>query len=97
MIGVEYERNQEWSLYSRILYQYVNLAIQAGAQQISYGRTAGEIKSTIGAFPVELSCCVRHVKNTPNLFLRTFFKFVKPKAYEIRYPYKAEIEVPVPS
>ena len=97
MIGVQYEHNQEWSLYSRILYQYVELAIQAGAERISYGRTAGEIKSTIGAFPVELSCCVRHVKNTPNLFLRTFFKFVKPKTYDIRYPYKADIEVPVPA
>ena len=96
MIGVDYEHNKEWSLYSRILYQFVQLGIESGAERISYGRTAGEIKSTVGAFPVELSCCIRHVKPVPNIFLRSFFKFVKPKNYEFRYPYKAEVEVNVP-
>lgn len=96
MIGVDYEHNREWSLYSRILYQFVELAIDAKAKRISYGRTAGEIKSTVGAFPVELSACIRHVKPIPNIFLRSFFKFVKPKNYEFRYPWKAEVEVDVP-
>ena len=34
-----------------------------------------------------------HAKKGPNLLLRTFFKFVKPQDYEIRYPYKKELEV----
>ena len=97
MIGVDYSQNQRWSLYSRILYQYVDLAIDAGAIRLSYGRTAGEIKSTVGAFPVDLSCCVRHVNPVPNVLLKNFFRFVKPKNYEIRYPYKQELEIEAPS
>ncbi|MGB1033055.1 MAG: hypothetical protein ACPGWM_10580 [Flavobacteriales bacterium] len=96
MIGVDYSQNQRWSLYSRILYQYVDLAISAGAIRLSYGRTAGEIKSAVGAFPIELSCCVRHVNPVPNVLLKNFFRFVKPKNYDIRYPYKQELEIEPP-
>ena len=93
MIGLDYDYNQEYGLYMNILYKFVDLAIQANAEKLSYGRTAGEIKSTVGAFPVALSCCVMHAKKGPNLLLRSFFKFVKPQDYDIRYPYKKGLEV----
>ncbi len=97
MIGLDYVHNQQYGLYMNILYKFVELAIQAKAEKLSYGRTAGEIKSTVGAFPTDLSCCIMHAKKGPNLLLRTFFKFVKPQDYDIRYPYKKNIEVTPPS
>ena len=97
MIGLDYAHNQQYGLYMNILYKFVDLAIQAKAEKLSYGRTAGEIKSTVGAFPTELSCCIMHAKKGPNLLLRTFFKFVKPQDYDIRYPYKKNLEVTPPS
>lgn len=48
-IGIDYEYNKSHSLYQNILYQYIEMAILAGSPLLSFGRTALEMKTTVGA------------------------------------------------
>ncbi|MEM7658026.1 MAG: hypothetical protein AAF399_18010 [Bacteroidota bacterium] len=54
-IGMEPRRNQIQKVYLRMLYDQIGQSLQDQANQLSMGRTAMEIKSTIGATPVELT------------------------------------------
>jgi len=55
LIGLNYETNKSHSLYLNMLYQYVEDSISAQVKVLDLGRTAMEIKSTVGAIPVDLS------------------------------------------
>jgi hypothetical protein len=89
-VGIDYGINQEYSIYSRMLYDYVEEGIRRKVQRISFGRTAMEIKSTVGAFPVDLKCYIKHRSNTPNRLLKVLFHYVKPSEYDQRIPYKKQ-------
>ena len=47
-IGLNYGLNKIHAIYPRILNDYVRLGIAHKVSQINFGRTASEIKSTIG-------------------------------------------------
>ncbi|MFN8863199.1 MAG: hypothetical protein ACK5W1_02715 [Flavobacteriales bacterium] len=91
MVGIDYEFNKSHSIYSSMLYEYVRLGIQMRKKWVMFGRTAGEIKTTIGAFPVRLSCCIRHPGKISNLLLNWLFAYVKPNAFPVRQPWKKHI------
>lgn len=55
LIGLNYETNKSHSLYLNMLYKYVEDSISARVGLLDLGRTAMEIKSTVGAVPVDLS------------------------------------------
>jgi hypothetical protein len=90
-VGIDYEFNKSHSIYSSMLYEYVRLGIQMRKKWVMFGRTAGEIKTTIGAFPVRLSCCIRHPGKISNLLLNWLFAYVKPNAFPVRQPWKKHI------
>lgn len=48
-IGIDYEYNKSHSLYQNMLYFYIEMAILSAAPSISFGRTALEMKTTVGA------------------------------------------------
>jgi len=48
-IGIDYEYNRSHSLYQNILYFYIEMAIQCKSPELSFGRTALEMKTTVGA------------------------------------------------
>ena len=51
-IGIDYHYNRSHAIYLNILYLYIRLAIEGKAEMISFGRTALEMKTTVGAVPV---------------------------------------------
>lgn len=89
-IGLDYEVNTSNSTYSRILYDYVVIGIEKKLKAINFGRTSGEIKSTLGALPEELTFYLRHRKSVANFFFKPFLKRIRPKPFEQRYPFKKE-------
>jgi predicted N-acyltransferase len=91
VIGIDYSTNREHGVYQRILYDYVELAIRLRCARIVYGRTAAEIKSTVGAFPVDLTCCIKHRRFISNALLSMIIQYVKPSQYPQREPFKAEV------
>jgi predicted N-acyltransferase len=88
-IGIDYDENREFAVYQRMLYDFVETAIQKKCTRIVFGRTAEEIKSTIGAFPVDLTCCMARPRRISNALLSLILQYVKPTEYPQRQPYKA--------
>lgn len=91
IIGIDYTCNKEYGVYQRMLYDYVQLGIERRCERIVLGRTAAEIKSTIGAFPVDLTCAIIHQRSISNALLKLILRYVRPSEYEQRQPYKAEV------
>jgi predicted N-acyltransferase len=87
-LGIDYELNKKHSIYSRMLYDYVRIGINRRLKRINFGRTSGEIKSTLGAVPEELTCYVRHKKSVANFLFKPFLRKIKPAVFEQRFPFK---------
>ena len=81
-IGIDYSHNKKYAIYPRILNDYVRLGIATKSHQINLGRTASEIKSTLGAEPETLTCYCKHKKYIPNQVLKPFIKNVQIKSFK---------------
>ncbi|WP_411893828.1 hypothetical protein [Winogradskyella sp. A2] len=87
-IGIDYSKNKEYAIYPRILNDYVRLGISTKSDQINLGRTASEIKSTLGAIPKKLTCYCKHKHYLPNQILKPFIKNVQIKSFKQHQPFK---------
>lgn len=81
-IGIDYSKNKEFGIYTRILNDYVRLGIETKSTQINLGRTASEIKSTLGAQPKTLTCYCKHQRYLPNQVLKPFIESVQIKSFK---------------
>ncbi|MEP0263301.1 hypothetical protein [Dokdonia sp.] len=87
-IGIDYEYNKELSIYPRILNDYVRLGIELKVEEVNFGRTSSEIKSTFGAVPENLTCYVRHRRTVATLLFKPLVRQIKMKAYKQHTPFK---------
>jgi hypothetical protein len=87
-VGIDYRLNKQLAIYQRMLYDYVQIAIDKKINTINFGRTASEIKSSIGAVPQELTCYIRHKKSLTNKFLKPFLNYIEPKPFKQKKPFK---------
>lgn len=92
-IGLDYGSNKELELYQNILYEFLSVAISFRKQRLNLGRTAAEIKSTIGAKPQELICYVKPQNTISKVVLKPFMNFLKPSEWIPRNPFKDELEI----
>jgi hypothetical protein len=90
IVGLDYEYNRDHGVYQRMLYDYVDIAIQRKCSFLVFGRTAAEIKSTLGALPVDLTVLIRHSKRISNALLSLIINYVKPSTFAQRQPYQVE-------
>lgn len=87
-IGLDYEVNKEHSTYQRMLYDMVDCGIERKFAQLHFGRTAPEIKSTVGAVPREVSGMLKHKNGMVNSFIiKPLAAAVKPKNFVFRNPF----------
>lgn len=86
-IGFDYLINTKMPLYQRILYDFVADGIQYRASAVHMGRTAAEMKSTIGAVANDLICCIRHRNGLSNQIIRPFIDYLKPSVWIPRNPF----------
>lgn len=87
-VGINYSLNKKYAIYSRMLYDYVKIGLDKKVSAINFGRTSGEIKSSLGAVPQELTCYVRHKKTMANIFFKPFIAKIKPSQFNQRRPFK---------
>ena len=87
-IGLDYQLNKSHAIYPRILNDYVRLGIEKQVSSIDLGRTASEIKTTIGAKPIELSCYIKHKNPFFNSLIKPFFSRIKIKEFKQHLPFK---------
>lgn len=87
-VGLDYIINQEHKLYNRMLLDFVAFAIEHKKTTIHFGRTATEIKTTIGATPQPLMAYLKMNNKLLNTALPYFLKRIKPAEYIARKPFK---------
>ena len=87
-IGLDYQLNKSHAIYPRILNDYVRLGIEKKVSSINLGRTASEIKTTVGAIPLELSCYIKHKNPFFNSLIKPFFRRIKIKEFKQHLPLK---------
>ncbi len=87
-IGLDYEYNKTDSIYPRMLNDYIRIGIERKVKKINLGRTASEIKSSLGAVPEHLRCYVKHRRTLPNLFFKPILKHIKMTEYKQHFPLK---------
>lgn len=88
-LGYDKELQKEKQIYLNMLLDMVEFAIDHQFKRIIFGRTALEIKSTIGAEPVEIFGLIRHTYPVINPFMKNIFPLLSPKTEWIqRNPFK---------
>jgi hypothetical protein len=88
-LGYNKELQKEKQLYLNMLLDMVDFSINHQFKRIIFGRTALEIKSTIGAEPVEIFGLIKHKNFLANQFMKNIFPSLSPKTEWIqRKPFK---------
>ncbi|ASS49132.1 MAG: hypothetical protein A3D31_04615 [Candidatus Fluviicola riflensis] len=87
-VGVDYEFNTEYNVYQQLLADTVKLAIELQKKNVIFGRTAMEMKSNLGAVPVDMYCYVRHAEVMTNKLIKPAFYYIKTSEWTQRNPFK---------
>lgn len=87
-VGIDYQLNREFAIYQKMLYNYIEIAINKKLKTINFGRTASEIKSSVGAEPQDLTMYLRHKKSITNRILKLFLQRVQPTPFRQNFPFK---------
>ena len=89
-IGINHKYNKEYAVYQRILYDFINYAIKNKLYSVRLGRTAEEIKSGVGALPIEMKFYAKHHNYFKNGILKPFISLLKPSQFNLRRPFKID-------
>jgi len=88
-LGYDKEIQKEKQIYLNMLFDMTEFGVSNQSKRIVFGRTALEIKSTIGAEPVEIFGLIKHNNKAINPFMEKIFKSLNPKVEWIqRKPFK---------
>jgi hypothetical protein len=90
-IGLDYSLNKELGIYQSILYRFVNDAIMRKSRYLYFGRTALEIKSTVGARPLNMGCYLRLNNKIFHALARPLIGSTGPGTWIPRDPFRKEI------
>lgn len=88
-LGYDNQHQKDKMLYLNMLYDMIAYSINKGYQRIIFARTALEIKSSVGAKPVEMYGLMQHSNFIINLFISKLFRYFEPKIeWQERNPFK---------
>lgn len=87
-MGLDYQVNLDFKLYNRILLDLVKLSIQLKATTLHLGRTATEIKSTIGATSHAMHIYLKGTNSILNKGMQFFEPYFGSPQYTLRHPFK---------
>ena len=88
-LGYNAALNHEHQIYLNMLFDLINLGIEGNFKRIIFSRTAHEIKSSVGAEPVEMSLFMRHDNLIMNRLLLSILRVLSPREkWTPRTPFK---------
>lgn len=87
-IGFDYALNNRFDLYQNILYAMIDEALKNKCRKVNLGRTAAEIKTTVGAKPENLICYIKPQNTISKLIQKPFIAFLQPSEWIPRNPFK---------
>ncbi len=94
-VGIDYLMNSKYDLYMNILYDNVKAAIFHERKNLILGRTAMEMKSNIGAVPLDMWCYARFSDSLSNHLVKPFVMKEKIVEWNQRKPFKIDYEIEV--
>ena len=88
-MGFKPELNLNYQLYLNMLYDMIRIALEEEqVDKVVFSRTALEIKSSVGAEPLEMYCYVRHLNPVFNRALPGLVRWLEPKEeWQQRHPF----------
>ncbi len=88
-LGYDDQIQKEKMLYLNMLYNMTKFGIENRFEKIIFGRTALEIKSSIGAEPILMSGFIYHTNKWVNKFMSKIFPQLEPTlVWQQRHPFK---------
>jgi hypothetical protein len=88
-LGYDENYQSEKMLYLNMLYDMIGYSINKGYDNVIFARTALEIKSSVGAKPVEMFGLIKHSNPLINLFVSKVFSYFEPHMdWKERNPFK---------
>lgn len=88
-LGYDETLQKEKMLYLNMLYDMIAYSINKGFEEIVFARTALEIKSSVGAKPVEMFGFMQHSNSLINKKIDAIFDYLEPKTdWNERNPFK---------
>lgn len=87
-VGMDYSQHKDLCIYPRMLYDFVEYAIEHHAETVYLGRTAAEMKSGLGAVPIRSAGLTRAANPLLNAMIQPFLKKVIPPTYRVDVPFK---------
>ena len=88
-VGLDYHMNFKYQLYNRMLYDMLEIGIRNRVKKVIYGRTAAELKSTIGAVPSNSKSAVYISNRILNVIFKPFVSRLALKKWIQRDPFKS--------
>jgi hypothetical protein len=86
-IGLDYNYNNQYRLYERILNESVKNGIEKRKKQVVFGRTAAEFKSNVGAVPKQSFIYIYLKSPLLRILLSPILSNIKPKKWIQRNPF----------
>lgn len=89
-VGFDRDQHKELALYQRMLVEFIRWGIETGAREVVMGRTALDIKSSVGAMPERLSCVVKFRNPFLNVLAKAAARFSHPAHPPLKRPWKQD-------
>lgn len=88
-LGYDDSIQREKMLYLNMLYDMIAYSINKGFKEIVFARTALEIKSSVGAKPIQMYGLITHNNPIVNVFMPKIFRYLEPETHwQERNPFK---------
>jgi predicted N-acyltransferase len=88
-LGYDESIQKEKMLYLNMLYDMIAYSINKGFKEIVFARTALEIKSSVGAKPIEVYGFIKHETKLIDRCTKRIFNYLEPKTeWQERNPFK---------
>jgi hypothetical protein len=88
-LGYDASVQKQRMLYLNMLYNMLGYAVKNRFRKVIFGRTALEIKSSVGATPIELTSFMQHQNPIVHKFLPMLYGYFEPAVeWKQRHPFK---------
>ncbi len=91
-MGMNYEYNRSYKLYNRMLLDLVKVGIDLKTKKMHLGRTATEMKSTVGADAIPMHIYLTSPNRIVDKCMRLFEPYFGSPSYTVRHPFKNKIK-----
>ena len=90
-MGYDKLYNNEYSLYSKILYETIRIGIDNQYEKIIFGRTANEFKSNFGAIPLKSYLYIKFKSRFMHFIFKIILENTIANKWIQRKPFKKTI------